>query len=134
MLCEATGAGIDATATSAGGNGVRGRCEDDGGVGVVGYGGAIGVQGYSATTGGFGGSFSGPAGALMIGAVPGPSVPERSIAHTAGAVQRDEQGDLWYCVASGTPGDWRKIVGLASAGAFHAIDPVRVYDSRSAAP
>jgi hypothetical protein len=43
-------------------------------------------------------------------------------------------GDLWMCVADGTPGTWKKITGTAVAGAFHAISPSRVYDSRSAAP
>lgn len=32
------------------------------------------------------------------------------------------------------PRTWRKIVGLGSAGAFHAITPTRVYDSRQALP
>jgi hypothetical protein len=34
---------------------------------------------------------------------------------------------LW---TSGTPGTWRKLTGPAAAGAFHAISPQRVYDSR----
>jgi hypothetical protein len=37
---------------------------------------------------------------------------------------------VWLCVAAGTPGTWRKVGGLATAGAFHAISPHRVYDSR----
>jgi hypothetical protein len=36
----------------------------------------------------------------------------------------------WICVTSGTPGLWRKVAGPAAAGAFHAISPQRVYDSR----
>jgi hypothetical protein len=42
--------------------------------------------------------------------------------------------DLWLCVDAGTPGKWRKIVGRGTAGAFHAITPARVYDSRQALP
>jgi hypothetical protein len=37
---------------------------------------------------------------------------------------------LWLCVEAGTPGTWRKLAGPATAGAFHAITPHRVYDSR----
>ena len=37
---------------------------------------------------------------------------------------------IWQCVVAGTPGTWRKLAGPASAGAFHAITPHRVYDSR----
>ena len=50
----------------------------------------------------------------------------------AGDVILDAHGNLFACVASGTPGVWRKLSGPAAAGAFHAISPLRVYDSRSA--
>ncbi|MCU1358905.1 MAG: hypothetical protein JWN99_194 [Ilumatobacteraceae bacterium] len=52
----------------------------------------------------------------------------------AGALNPDTAGNLWYCVAGGTPGTWRKIAGTATAGAFHALTPGRVYDSRATAP
>jgi hypothetical protein len=48
-----------------------------------------------------------------------------------GDVILDELGNLFVCVVSGTPGKWRKLAGPASAGAFHAISPERVYDSRT---
>lgn len=51
-------------------------------------------------------------------------------AHQVGELYEDETGVLWTCVAAGTPGTWREIAGPASAGAFHAIAPQRVYDSR----
>lgn len=54
----------------------------------------------------------------------------RSDVHTVGEVIADNNGDLWFCVASGTPGTWKKLSGPATAGAFHAIGPYRVYDSR----
>jgi hypothetical protein len=38
------------------------------------------------------------------------------------------------CVTSGTPGTWRRIAGPGTAGALTPINPVRVYDSRVAAP
>lgn len=48
-----------------------------------------------------------------------------------GTIARDTAGSLWCCVASGTPGTWRKLAGASTAGAFHAITPVRVFDSRN---
>jgi hypothetical protein len=50
----------------------------------------------------------------------------------AGDVILDAHGNLFACVTSGTPGVWRKLAGPAAAGAFHAISPQRVYDSRNA--
>jgi len=55
--------------------------------------------------------------------------------HFAGGLDTDTQGDLWYCTqtsVSGAPGKWLKVAGPAVAGAFHAINPIRVYDSRRA--
>lgn len=37
---------------------------------------------------------------------------------------------LWYCVEAGTPGKWRTLAAPNSAGAFYAVTPARVYDSR----
>ena len=50
----------------------------------------------------------------------------------AGDVILDAHGNLFACVTSGTPGVWRKLAGPAAAGAFHAVSPQRVYDSRNA--
>jgi len=47
-----------------------------------------------------------------------------------GDIIEDDAGNLFVCVASGVPGTWRKLAGPTSAGAFHAISPTRVYDSR----
>lgn len=132
ILSEATGAGLVATATDAGGDGVRGTCEADGGVGVNGRG-ATGVRGSSSSSAGHGGRFEGPGGALLIDRSFGAPVPTRTIEHRSGSIQRDEF-DLWYCIEGGSPGTWRKLAGASTAGSFHAIAPVRVYDSRAAAP
>ena len=64
----------------------------------------------------------------------GAPAPARIDAHVAGELVCDSSGDLWFCVAGGTPGTWRKVAGGASAGAFHPITPARVYDSRVSAP
>ncbi len=47
-----------------------------------------------------------------------------------GDIIEDAAGNLFVCVATGAPGTWRKLAGPAAAGAFHAISPTRVYDSR----
>jgi hypothetical protein len=56
--------------------------------------------------------------------------PSRTDAHLAGELDLDANYDVWLCTADGTPGTWRKIGGRTTAGAFHAITPGRVYDSR----
>lgn len=58
----------------------------------------------------------------------------RTTAYVKGDIIEDATGNSWICVADGTPGTWRKLAGPATAGAFHAITPTRVYDSRAAAP
>jgi hypothetical protein len=60
--------------------------------------------------------------------------PDRSDAYIMGDLDIDPNGDLWFCVAGGTPGTWRKVAGAATGGAFHPITPTRVYDSREALP
>ena len=89
----------------------------------------IGVQGF----GRIGGFFSGNSAALQLDAF-NPSVLTRTDAHAAGEIEADSNLDVWLCVEDGTPGKWRKIVGRSSAGAFHAITPTRVYDSRQTLP
>jgi len=122
--------------TSGSGIGVVGTSGNIGGFfeggtnGIVGVGTAnLGVQGY----GRIGGYFSGNAAALQLDVMTAP-VPTRTTAHEAGEIEADSNLDLWLCVEDGTPGKWRKIVGRGSAGAFHAITPARVYDSRQALP
>lgn len=48
---------------------------------------------------------------------------------TAGTIAKDSAGNLWYCYA---PNKWQRIGGPGIAGGFHAISPVRVFDSRIA--
>jgi len=58
----------------------------------------------------------------------------RTDAHVRGELDVDADGVLWWCIASGTPGVWRELAGPSSAGAFHALPPGRVYDSRDPLP
>ncbi len=62
----------------------------------------------------------------------GTAGPLRTDAHVVGELIEDTTGNLWLNVVAGTPGIWRKLAGPATAGAFHPISQVRVYDSRAA--
>lgn len=110
----ATGIRGDGKAT---GSGLWGN-NDFGGVGILGGSAAgIGVQ-----------SAGGKAALYLTGTNANPTT--RTDAHKAGEIDVDANGNLWFCVAAGSPGSWRKVSGASAAGAFHAISPVRVYDSR----
>ena len=58
---------------------------------------------------------------------PPPSINRRN---EAGSIKLDSSCVLWLCVETGTPGVWQQIGGLGVAGAYHAVTPSRVYDSR----
>jgi hypothetical protein len=92
----------------------------NGGAGLVGYGAGAGTTGVLAR--------GSRANIEMFPAGDAPST--RTDAHKLGELVTDTAGDLWCCVAAGSPGSWRKLAGPMSAGAFHAIAPKRVYDSR----
>jgi len=68
---------------------------------------------------------------LLAGGAVGPAAGR----HVAGEVYVDAAGTLWFTVpvpppaAAGTV-RFVKLAGTPTAGAFHAIDPQRVYDSR----
>ncbi len=91
-----------------------------------------GVVGFTGGAGAYGGEFFG--GLAEVRLRPGGAAPiTLTNAHKAGELYEDETGTLWICVLDGTPGTWRELGGTASSGAFHAISPKRVYDSRSGA-
>lgn len=74
----------------------------------------------------------GPVTALNVAARTAAGAPTADTAsHGAGDIVEDSVGNLWVCVGGGTPGQWRKLAGPATAGALHILStPVRVYDSR----
>lgn len=91
----------------------------------------VGVQGFSLKAGGAGVSAMGGGDAATLRLFSNdPTAP------TTGTFQLNDlmsaNDGVWQCVAAGTPGAWRKLAGSATAGAFHAITPHRVYDSRHA--
>ena len=71
---------------------------------------------------------------LLAGSKVGPATGK----HVAGEVYVDKDGTLWFTVPAPTTTDatavrFVKLAGTPTSGAFHAIDPQRVYDSRQAA-
>ena len=135
-----TGAAVEGETSSLTRPAVSGYNDAIGGVGVAGKGdqsGSVGVQGTGRA---FGGSFrsqgtgvgltaAGGRAQLLL-APEGVAPPSRTEAYKSGEIVVDAAGDFWVCVALGTPGTWRKLAGPSTSGAFHAIDPSRVYDSR----
>ena len=89
-----------------------------------------GIVGFTGAAGAYGGEFFG--GLAEVRLRPGGAAPiTLTNAHQVGEMYEDETGILWICVVAGSPGSWREISGPTSSGAFHAISPRRVYDSRN---
>ncbi len=104
-------------------------------IGVLGFGNltdatSVGVAAYGAV----GARCVGYVGALQLGTAATAIPPARTHAVTAATLEPDSNHGLWWCIADGTPGTWRQISGPDTAGAFHAITPTRVYDSRVPIP
>ena len=118
------GTGISSVAGS--GTGVAGG----GDTGVRGSGAIVGVSGIGSGPAAFGLGGVGTRAALLLASGTGSQPPNRTDAHSAGEIDIDANGTAWLCVKDGTPGTWRKIGGANTAGAFHAIPPVRAFDSR----
>ena len=102
------------------------------GIGIIGWSkkpGGTGLVGFTGGAGAYGGEFFG--GLAEVRLRPGGVAPiTLTNAHQVGELYEDAGGTLWLCVGAGTPGSWREIGGTTSSGAFHAIAPRRVYDSR----
>jgi hypothetical protein len=116
--------------TLANANGIRGDGRGENGSGVWGHSdsGGIAVR----ADGGIGVFAAGTRAALQL--VPlGPPPPQRADAHNRGELVLDDNGDLWLCTASGTPGTWRQLTATPPIppGLLTPLSaPVRVYDSR----
>jgi hypothetical protein len=116
--------------------GVAGLAGNNDGFGVIGIAANVGVAAYGGATGLLALS-DGPdvaaAGTGLISLTPHLAVgPPTEGSYLIGDLICDEGGNWFVCVADGTPGTWRKLAGPQSAGAFHAVSPQRVYDSRGA--
>lgn len=118
--------------------GVHGQSETD--IGVNGESGGTGVRGVGTGIGVGGASVSGTAVHAMSDHVPlhltsyglnRPAPTGDSTLHRAGDLVVESSGALWYCIADGTPGTWRRLASAATAGSFHVLPaPARIYDSR----
>lgn len=146
QVTTAAAAGVEGHSVSELGVGVRGVARRSQGTGVHADGGngstGVGVRaegGTAVDASGvrYGAVVTGGRSGLRLGATNvAPAV--RLDEHIAGEIDASPNGaddvDVWVCVRSGTPGTWRKLAGTAAAGAFHAINPVRAYDSRAPLP
>ncbi len=140
--------GVEGEAGGSGSTGVSGRAIGSSSIGVSATGGsnggtgvtATGATGIRAAGGVYGASLSGARAGLAMTPVTAQQPPQRTDAHTAGEIDTNVgdgvggSSELWACVTSGSPGLWRRVAGPDSAGAFTAIAPVRIFDSRLPAP
>ncbi|MCB1261833.1 MAG: hypothetical protein KDB33_15810 [Acidimicrobiales bacterium] len=130
-----SGRGIEGEAFGQAGYGVLGRCDSPFGVGVRGVGSFRGVEASGGPTGA-GILATGAVGATLNGTIvtaffePATTTVTDARGRVRGSFLYDQAGELWFCVASGTPGTWRKLAGPTTAGSLHLVTPVRVYDSR----
>ena len=102
----------------------------------------VGGYGNSLVANGLHGSTDQPAGFGVVAANLTPMAPSAVTGptpglHLAGELYSDADGTLWFTVPVPPPavaGTVRfvKLAGTPASGAFHAIDPQRVYDSRQA--
>ncbi|MDP2290406.1 MAG: hypothetical protein Q8M22_04415 [Actinomycetota bacterium] len=82
---------------------------------------------FSASTAGIGAKLDGPV-PLKLTDNTNSGPPTQSAGDT-GQFKVDD-GDLWFCVTDTGTKRWRKLTGTTAAGAFHAVTPGRVHDSR----
>jgi len=138
-----TGVRARATATEGSTMGVHATTESPSGTGVYGVanaatGSTIGVLGATLSPAGAGVLGSGSTGVYansgrtQLQLAGNPAAPlDAGEARVAGEVVLDVHRDLWLCVASGTPGTWRRLAGPTSAGALTVLaSTTRIYDSR----
>lgn len=147
-------------ASSGNANGVVGLANSPQGAGVLGQGGAVagtgvrglggssgngvegsGKNGVSATGTEYGLVTTGTAAAIYIPPANAVAPADRGTTDSPGALETNRTDDslgssnLWFCTDGGVGGGtWRKLAGPETAGSFHAISPIRAYDSRRAAP
>jgi hypothetical protein len=128
--------------------GVEGRGNRSTTIGVRGLGGSqspgvegTGRDGLAGSGSRYGALLNGNLAALSITTSTAAAPPARTgRTHSAGNIDTSSTAagpgtsDLWACVTGGTPGTWRRLAGPDTAGALTPINPVRVYDSRVAAP
>lgn len=118
-----SGIGVKGVSSSSLGVGVLGQSTTDGN-GVVG----VSAAGTGVVGSGFYDFVADGKGLVVLNKAGATNPPTGGL---QGTIARDAAANLWYCH---TNGQWRKLTGASAAGAFHAVEPTRVYDSRAAAP
>jgi hypothetical protein len=115
------------TSTLANAHGIRGDGKGVLGRGVWGHSDSAGIG--VAGDGGIGVLATGTRAALQVSDT-GKAPPLRTDAHVKGELTTDDNSDLWFCSASGTPGTWRQLTATPRGLLTSLPAPVRVYDSR----
>ncbi len=129
IVADGSTFGVEATASRHSWRGVG--VQGEGSTGLVGVGTNTGLDAVGSVVGVRAAASSVNGTAMYLAAQVGHLAPAaRAATYTRGQVEMDENGNLWLCTATGTPGTWRKLAGPATAGAFHALTPGRVTDSR----
>lgn len=143
LSSQVDGVGVSGQATGENGTGVFGYAEERLGAGVLGHFDGnfneerIGSGVVASSTFGWGIIAEGNIADLVAGGSGriDMSASETPITPTGfgfpGTLARDESGTLWWCHADSK---WRVLSGIASSGAFHAISPIRAFDSRKNQP
>jgi hypothetical protein len=123
---NAAGAGVYGLHAEPGGRGVYGHHDNSTQVGT----GVIGVAALGVGVDGRGTQFdlrAGSSGRLGLDKAGNAGSPTDSGA--VGTIARDSTGNLWYCYAANK---WQRLGSPDAAGAYHSIEPTRVFDSRRA--
>ncbi|MDJ0767884.1 MAG: hypothetical protein QNJ12_03790 [Ilumatobacter sp.] len=104
-----------------------------GGTAVLATGEEIGVVGSGSGSTSLGAELSGERAALRVVAS-GPAPAGTAIAHEAGEIYADTDGDLWFCTKGGTPGTWVNLLEPPPIprlpSVLYPVAPFRTYDSR----
>src|SRR5215831_2745907 len=112
-LVGTSDSGVGVSGSSKTGIGVAGTAGTVGstGIGVTGSGSDTGVKGISIApggSGGYGGDFEGELAPVWLRPSKTQGSP-KSGSHNAGELYVDNQAALYFCVAGGTPGTWKKV-------------------------
>lgn len=124
---NAAGAGVYGVHATAGGRGVYGNYDGTAAAGT----GVLGIAALGVGVDGRGTEYdfkAGASGRLGLDKVGHDGSPTDGAA--IGTIARDSAGNLWYCYAANK---WQRLAGPNASGAFHSIEPTRVFDSRIAA-
>ena len=138
------GTGVVASSSGVSGVGLRAAAGGPGGIAISANGGSVGVEARMTpsednsgviVTGARRGISTSATTAFPLSLAPGTQTSGApAIAARVGDVAVDAGGTIWFCIADGNPGTFRRLGGAATAGSYTPITPTRVYDSRKGSP